>query len=387
MTWGAIGGAVIGGVAASSAAGSAASGVKAGQEISQARFNQGVGAIQQGSQQGIETLQRGAEFGIGNQQTGAELQIGAAQRAAEQGIQNIQRGTDAQSGQIRQGGALAGERLASGFGQARTDALQGFNQARGDIRGSTAQGVAQFTPFRETGLTAQQRQAALSGTLGKEAFDAAFFESPQQRFAQEQGERARLRNAAATGGVQGGNVLKELTRFGQGNASQFLQQEIANLNTLAGRGFDASTGSATLLGNQADLLGGVGRDQAGTLSALSRDLGIAEADLANLTSDQLAQVIAQRTQGIGQQIDVRGQNIGNIIGTRTANIGNIIGGRTGGIADIQVNRGTNVANLAAGQGSEQALLAGNLGDVNAARTLGINKAVQSGIENFPFQQT
>ena len=53
-------------------------------------------------------------------------------------------------------------------------------------------------------------------------------------------------NAAATGGLGGGNVLKELTRYNTGLASQDLQNQIANINQLSGRGFNAATQMANM---------------------------------------------------------------------------------------------------------------------------------------------
>ena len=44
----------------------------------------------------------------------------------------------------------------------------------------------------------------------------------------------------------GGNVLKELTRYNTGLASQDLQNQIANINQLSGRGFNAATQMANM---------------------------------------------------------------------------------------------------------------------------------------------
>ena len=55
------------------------------------------------------------------------------------------------------------------------------------------------------------------------------------------------RNAAALGGLGGGNVQKELTRLGQDLASTQLQNQIANLAALSRQGFQgANIGAAEI---------------------------------------------------------------------------------------------------------------------------------------------
>jgi len=84
-----------------------------------------------------------------------------------------------------------------------------------------------------------------------------FQASPGQAFLQSEGERAILRNAAAIGGLGGGNLQRELARYGQGLSLQDLERQTQQLSDVAGRGFAAAgTGAdivSRLRGQQAGL--------------------------------------------------------------------------------------------------------------------------------------
>lgn len=127
----------------------------------------------------------------------------------------------------------------------------------------------QFAPYREAGGLALQSQQALLGLLGPEAQQQAFqqyTESPGQAFLRQRGEQALLRNASATGGLGGGNILSALQQQGIGFAQQDLQNQLARLSGLseAGRG---AVGSQAALGaqsasNVASLMGQAGQARA-----------------------------------------------------------------------------------------------------------------------------
>lgn len=114
-------------------------------------------------------------------------------------------------------------------------------------------------PSLEAGNLAREQQQALLGLSGVEAQQAAFAglqESPGQQFLRERGQRNLLRNAAAIGGLGGGNVRSELVQQGVGFAQQDLQNQFGRLGQLAGQGQQAATNigqfgaqSATNIGN------------------------------------------------------------------------------------------------------------------------------------------
>ena len=94
-------------------------------------------------------------------------------------------------------------------------------------------------PFIEPGAPALQQQAAISGALGPEEQALAFQqfqEDPGTQFLREQGLRLIGSGAAATGGLGGGERLRELTRFSQGLALQDLSARFGRLGQVAGAG-------------------------------------------------------------------------------------------------------------------------------------------------------
>jgi len=106
---------------------------------------------------------------------------------------------------------------------------QGIGSAQGEIDLATGRAVAPLTGFTQQGQQASQQQAALSGALGQEAQAQAFqgFQSsPGQQFLQQEAERSLLRNQAATGGLGGGNVLRELQKQAIGLAQCLLSGQI-----------------------------------------------------------------------------------------------------------------------------------------------------------------
>jgi hypothetical protein len=294
---------------------------------------------------------------------------------------------------ITQGTTSGLEALGAGLGQARTDitggttdalnALQtGATQARGDITGAFGRAEAMFDPYAQAGTTALQQQLALSGALGQDAFNQAYQESPQMAFLREQGMRANLSGAAATGGLGGGNVQKELQRFGQGLASQGLQQQIENLNALSGQGFNAATNASnvattggTNLANIASQLGAnqsnLYQNQGQNLSAIAQQQGLSGMDaylnqgtnLARLAEGYGANQLNTRTN-LGNQLANYGLNTGLPAASTVSNLGiNLASGRTqagrdlanqaGSVAQllggIQQGQATNLANLTQGQ--------------------------------------
>jgi len=110
----------------------------------------------------------------------------------------------------------------------------------------------QAAPFREAGVAALGQQQALLGLSGLDAQQQAFSglsESPGQQFIRQRQEKALLRNAAATGGLGGGNVLSALNQQQAGFAQQDIQNQFARLGQLSGQG-QASTQQIAQLGGQ-----------------------------------------------------------------------------------------------------------------------------------------
>lgn len=143
---------------------------------------------------------------------------------------------------------------------------------------------ALLAPYAEGGEEALQAQRALIGLAGANEQQQAITQleqSPQFQALQQQGEESILQNAAATGGLRGGNTQAALAQFRPQMLSNLIQQQYANLGGLSSLGQNAAalTGNAgqNFANQVANLYGQQGAAQAG--AAIAR--GQANANLAN----------------------------------------------------------------------------------------------------------
>jgi len=260
-------------------------------------------------------------------------------------------------------GAMAGLDLGSTRARAditagRTGGLGELSQARtqglGAINQSIGQGVSGLEQFTGAGLQGQQLQAALAGLQGQGAFNQALTSNPATQFLQQQGEQAALRTASALGGLGGGNVRKELSRFNIGLAAQDLQNQFNRAGVLANQGLQAAGGIGQLRGQQA-----------GLASGLVGNLGRAGADIQTQAGQNLGNLgfqgglfAAQSALGTGRDLAAgrtrAGEQIAGQIGGTTSSLANLINQQGAGLSDITGTGGSNLANLLSGAGSSQA---------------------------------
>lgn len=125
-------------------------------------------------------------------------------------------------------------------------------------------------PYTAAGTPALQQQMAALGLSGPEA-QAAFVsqqeQSPIFQALARQGEEAMAQNAAATGGLRGGNFQGALAQFRPQLLNQFLEQQYSRLGgmTALGQQSAAGVGSAGMQSASqiSDLLGQAGAARAG----------------------------------------------------------------------------------------------------------------------------
>ena len=271
---------------------------------------------------------------------------------------------------------LRGSEIAQKGGAA--GAIQMLDQinrsGRGDLAGrynagltaaqeaaTTAQGY--ISPFQTAGTEALKLQQDLSGMNGKAAFDLAYQQSPQMAFLQEQGLRSQLAGAGATGNLGGGNIQKELTRFGQGLASQGLQQQIGNLGQIATQGYNAgrdlsniSTGlggqqlaTQQNLGNRLTELGvNTGMAAASNLSSLGNNL----ASGRTRAGEQLAGQYGDASRYLADTYSQQGSNIAGLIGSQANNINAQNQAAANNAAMGQVGYGTALAGIQGNMGAQ-----------------------------------
>lgn len=209
----------------------------------------------------------------------------------------------------------------------------GLAGAEGALLTGATIGRQDLSPFAQTGVAANQQQAAFSGALGPQAQTQAFQgfqESPGQQFLEERGLRAVERSAAARGGLGGGNVLSALQEQGIGFAAQNLAQQQSQLNQLANRGFGA-------VQQGADIATGTGSQIGSARLQAGRDIAAATGATTSALSG-----LAER-QGAG---------ISDITGQGSLNLSNLIAGAGQGIASDQQQLAALLANISTGSASQ-----------------------------------
>jgi hypothetical protein len=258
-----VGGSLISGALGSKAAGKAASAQQAGAEAGIAEQRRQFDLTQEQfepfRQAGVSALeQQRILLGLGgtaaddpNQARRGELQslISQAQQGqAADGSQPVQDTTDPEFQQfLRQnqgrkdfagidGPELLRREFESTQGRAARTSAQPQQQQLQSLQAELA-----ALPAPVAALSNQEQQA--------QAF-AAFSESPGQKFLRERGQRNLVRNAAAIGGLGGGNVREALVQQGVGFAQQDFQNQFSRLGQLAGQG-QAATTSIGQFGSQA----------------------------------------------------------------------------------------------------------------------------------------
>lgn len=132
-------------------------------------------------------------------------------------------------------------------------------------------------PFLQQGQAALGPQARLLGLRGRAAEEreiSRLERSPIFSSLSRQGEQAILQNAAATGGLRGGNTQEALAQFRPQLLNTFLNERIMNLGNVVGQGQDA----AGAVGGTSDSSGGrmsalrsqIGQDQAGGILGMAQ---------------------------------------------------------------------------------------------------------------------
>ena len=135
-----------------------------------------------------------------------------------------------------------------------------------------SQTQANFAPFLQSGTKALTGTGGLMDLIGLNGNDSqgsaydALKASPAFTSLYGTGQDTILQNAAATGGLRGGNTQNSLANFGSSLLSTVIQQQLGNLGGLVNTG----TGAANSLGsfgqqstqNVTNLLGQQGQAQA-----------------------------------------------------------------------------------------------------------------------------
>lgn len=155
------------------------------------------------------------------------------------------------------------------------------------------------TPFRQAGLTGQNRLMellGLGGNTGAQGYGSAmknfsmgdFQEDPGYQFRMQQGQQALERSAAARGGLLSGRAGKDMTNYAQGAASQ----EYGNVYNRKFNEFQTNRSNQL---NPLQSLAGMSQTASGAMSNAAGNYGVNVGN--NLTST--ANTVGNNMMGAG----------------------------------------------------------------------------------------
>lgn len=151
-------------------------------------------------------------------------------------------------------------------------------------------------------LSSQQDLLGLNGADKQQAAINSINNSPAMQTYLQQGENAILQNAAATGGLRGGNTQSALSQFRPQLLNQLINQQYQNLGGLTSLGQNAAAGVGNAgmqsANNISNLLQSVGQANAG--NALAQ--GQANANMWNGLSNAAGNAAGLYMYGKGAKI-------------------------------------------------------------------------------------
>jgi hypothetical protein len=259
-----------------------------------------------------------------------------------------------------------GNQALGAINKATGAASSAINKGLGSVNTAFNEGVSALNQYIPQGTNAFNQMANFSGSgpggaaAQQQAYDS-YMEGPDIAFLREQGERSVLQNARAAGGV-GGNVLKELQRYGTGVASQGFNDYYNRLKGVADMGFGASQGVGSLRGQQAGIVGNLSSQQAQNALQGGQMSSNVLSNLGN-NAIQGAQIGAGILGDMGSSGLQGAQLSSNVLG----NMGSNTMQNANAAANIYGNLGSNYSNTA----GQMANVYGDLGagSMNASNTL------------------
>jgi hypothetical protein len=207
-----------------------------------------------------------------------------------------------------------------------------------------------LSPYTGSGAKSSNLQAALSGALGPDAQRQAFAnynESPEVAYQREMGEKAIMRNAAATGGLGGSRVQQELQRHAIGLAQQDYGNAFNRLGSLSDRGLTSS-----------NLLGGLQANAGGKVGDYAFGTGQAMASGRTRAGEQIANNVQGTSASLAEMLAKQGNDLSSIVGTGGSNIAQML---------------ANFGQLDAAQQQELAKLLGNIATGSATTVAGASQ--------------
>lgn len=157
-------------------------------------------------------------------------------------------------------------------------------------------------PYVSAGATSLGQQQTLLGLSGTEAQQSAInsiANSPQLQAMMQQGENAMAQNAAATGGLRGGNFQGALAQYRPAMLNQAINQQYQNLAGLT------SLGQASAAG-----VGNAGMQTAAQIGQQYNQIGAAQAGQALAQGKILGNLFNTPMSILGMQYGSGSKNVG-----------------------------------------------------------------------------
>jgi hypothetical protein len=376
-----VGGAVASGVAGSSAAG-------AGKKASWQSYMQQLSGLQNASNamHRNATITRdenlsynGNAYNMGNSKQ-QEMYLNSLkandQTAANNTLANAQAlgyGTNAINGSYDS--MMSGNQGALDSAMAAdTNQAKNYNTAFNGINGY-------MQPYMDAGTSALSKQQDLMGMNGVAAQNAQInmLQGGEYQALAKQGENSLLQNAAATGGVRGGNTAAALEQLRPQMMQQLINTQNTNYGNMASQGQQAGT---TLAGYRSDL----GNQLAGVSGAQGQQLAQYNTNRGQYGAEKASSFGGLKTQNANTTRDINNAQLANKTDLQNnnsqvtlANYLAYMGGNRD--ANIGYSNGTNGydAGLYMQQGGAAAQQAQTSGGYNQAQILGIGNAIGQGM--------
>jgi hypothetical protein len=227
------------------------------------------------------------------------------------------------------------------------------------------QALQDLSPYQKAGQDALQGQRALIGMNGKGAQSSAIqglSNSPEMAAYIQQGENAMLQNAAATGGLRGGNTQAAMGQFRPQLLAGMINQQYSRLGEMTAlganttgmvfqTGANAAAGQANAGMQVAGNIGGTLSNYASNVGQASNQYGSNIGQASSQYGSNVAGINNANAQAYNQYYNNQGSiNSGLALANGQANVGmaNSISGALGSYAMLQAMKGgasTNNAGL------------------------------------------
>lgn len=204
------------------------------------------------------------------------------------------------------GGITGAKQSAKGAQQAAQTQASAADRAIAEQRDARLSAEQLQNPFVQAGqssLAQQMSLLGLNGTTGQQTAINSLLTSPEYSTSVRQSEEAILQNAAATGGLRGGNVQNSLANNRADLFSNLISQQYARLGGLTSLGQNAAAG----VGNNG-------------LQVASNIGGLLEQQGAAIAGGQIAKG-NMVTQNLGNIAQIAGTVIGASKGGIRSNVG------------------------------------------------------------------